>query len=156
MPAATLKVFISSPGDVGQERLLAARVLERLHGEFAAFVELQPILWEHEPLRATGHFQEQILPPSQTDIVVCILWSRLGTRLPEQFRREDGSLYSSGTEWEFEDAARSYRERGKPHLLVYRKTAEALIGLNDHQAILDRLEQKQALDRFIDQCFGNP
>lgn len=66
MPALTLKVFISSPGDVGQERILARRVLERLEGAFGGFVELEPILWEHEPLRATAHFQEQILPPSQT------------------------------------------------------------------------------------------
>src|SRR2546423_12615717 len=86
-----LRIFLSSPGDVGQERLIAARVIERLQGEFGGTVELEPILWEHEPLRASAHFQEQIVPPSQTDIVVCILWSRLGTRLPEQFCREDGS-----------------------------------------------------------------
>jgi len=59
-----LRVFISSPGDVGQERLIAARVLERLQGEFWGVFELEPIVWEHEPLRASAHFQEQILPPS--------------------------------------------------------------------------------------------
>ena len=91
MPAATLKVFISSPGDVGQERLLAARVVERLQGEFAALVELALIRWEHEPVLATSTFQDQIVPPSETDIVVCILWSRLGTRLPENYRHEDGT-----------------------------------------------------------------
>src|SRR4051794_7577099 len=80
MPALTLKVFISSPGDVGQERVVATHVLERIRGAFGGLVELEPILWEHEPLRATGHFQEQIPPPSESDIVVCILWSRLGTR----------------------------------------------------------------------------
>ena len=121
MSTLTLRIFISSPGDVGHERILAARVVERLQGEFANAVELQTILWEDEPLRATGHFQEQIVPPSATDIVVVILWSRLGTRLPEKFRREDGTSYASGTEWEVEDAARSYRERGTPDLLVYQE-----------------------------------
>ncbi len=79
MPPRTLRVFLSSPGDVGLERLLAVRILERLQGEFATAVRVEPILWEDLPMRATGHFQEQIVPPSQTDIVVAILWSRLGT-----------------------------------------------------------------------------
>ncbi len=152
----TLRVFLSSPGDVGQERLIATRVMERINGEFAGCIRLEPILWEHEPLRATGHFQEQIIPPSQTDIVICILWSRLGTRLPSQFHREDGSLFSSGTEWEFEDAARAFRERGAPDLMVYRKTSEAFTPLSNEQALLDRLAQKKALEAFIDHWFGNP
>ncbi len=150
-----LQIFISSPGDVGQERLIATRVVERLQGEFAAFVELVPILWEHEPLRATSHFQEQIIPPSSTDIVICILWSRLGTRLPEQFRRSDGTLYSSGTEWEFEDALASFQERGTPDLMVYRKSSEPLASMSDEEALLGRLAQKKALDTFIDRWFGN-
>src|SRR5688572_1834620 len=130
MASQAIKIFISSPGDVGQERLIATRVLGRLQGEFAAYADLQPILWEHEPLRATAHFQEQIVPPSQTDIVICILWSRLGTRLPtDKFMRDDGTHYASGTEWEFEDAARAFIERGAPDLMVYRKTSEALTTL---------------------------
>ena len=35
-------------------------------------------------MRATQHPQEQIPLPSECDIVVCLLWSRLGTRLPEK------------------------------------------------------------------------
>ena len=135
--------------------MIAGRVVERLAGEFGAYVDIEPVLWEHEPLRATGHFQEQIVLPSKTDVVVCILWSRLGTRLPEGFAREDGTAYASGTEWEFEDAARSYREQGAPDLLVYRKTREAVVGLGDEAAILERLKQRKALDAFIERWFGS-
>jgi tetratricopeptide (TPR) repeat protein len=155
MAAIPIRVFISSPGDVGQERMIASRVLERLQGEFSGYVEITPILWEHEPLRATSHFQKQIIAPSQTDIVVCILWSRLGTRLPDQFKRADGTLYSSGTEWEFEDAYASFKETGKPDLMVYRKMTEPIIDLHDEAAAQEKLRQKKALDEFIDRWFGN-
>ena len=155
MSSQTLRIFISSPGDVGQERVIAGRVLERLQGEFAGYVTLEAILWEHEPLRATDHFQKQIVTPSSTDIVVCILWSRLGTRLPpDQFKRQDGSPYSSGTEWEFEDAALSFLSKGTPDLLVYRKTSDPPLAFHDERA-MERLEQRRALDAFIDRWFGN-
>ncbi len=157
MPARILRVFISSPGDVGLERIVAGRVLERLQGEFGRVVTLTPLLWEAEPLRATGHFQAQIPPPSEADIVVCILWSRLGTRLPtDQFQREDGTQYDSGTEWEFEDAARAYRLRGVPDLLVYRKVSEPLVSLRDEAEVAARLAQKKMLDRFLDRWFRQP
>ena len=151
-----LRIFVSSPGDVGQERLVAQRVIERLHREFSAFLELEPILWEHEPLRATSHFQDQIVAPSTSDIVICILWSRLGTRLPSQFKRVDGSSYDSGTEWEFEDALAAYKERGTPDLIVYRKSAEPHVSMSDEEQLLQKLAQKRALDSFIDRWFGNP
>jgi hypothetical protein len=156
MAALNLRIFISSPGDVGQERVLATRVLDRLQGEFSRVVAIEPMLWEHEPLRATAHFQEQIMPPSQADIMVCILWSRLGTRLPTQFHRPDGTTYASGTEWEFEAAVQSFRERGRPALLVYRKTADPVAGPADEAALLERMRQKRALDEFFDRWFGNP
>src|ERR1700730_6728251 len=98
----TIRLFISSPGDVGEERLTAERVIERLGGEFGRAVILEPCLGEHEALRATQDFQTQIISPEDCDIVVCILWSRLGTRLQGNFTRADGSTFSSGTEWEFE------------------------------------------------------
>jgi hypothetical protein len=31
---------------------------------------IEPIFWEHEPLRATAGFQEQIPRPADADIVV--------------------------------------------------------------------------------------
>lgn len=148
-----IRVFISSPGDVAEERTLANRVLRRLGGEMAGRLELEPVFWEHEPLLATEGFQDQIPRPSRTDIAVIILWSRLGTRLPSHFRRPDGSRYESGTEFEFEDAVRGYRERGRPRLLVYRKTAEPLVSLREKSALLEKLEQQEALDRFIDRWF---
>lgn len=149
----TLSIFVSSPGDVAQERALAEGVIERLQGEFASRVRLEPIFWEHEPLLATDSFQDQIVRPSETDITVCILWSRLGTRLPDRFRRPDGSRYASGTEFEFEDAVEGWRSGGRPDLLVYRKTAEPLVSLLDPDALMEKLRQRQALDAFVQRWF---
>ena len=148
-----LRIFISSPGDVVEERTLTRRVLERLAGEFAGRVTLEPIFWEHEPLLATDTLQKQIIRPSETDILVSILWSRLGTRLPAQFTRADGSRYDSGTEYEFEDAVAAYRREGKPDLLVYRKTADPVVSLKDKKALLEKLSQKEALDAFFSKWF---
>ena len=68
-----------------------------------------------------------------------ILWSRLGTRLPAGiFSRPDGRPYLSGTEFEFEDAAESFRMRGLPDLLVYRKTAKVVTELDSKNAVLER------------------
>lgn len=149
----TLRIFVSSPGDVGEERRLADRVIERLQLEWSGAVRLEPIFWEHEPLRATKSFQEQIPRPSQSDVVVCILWSRLGTRLPPHLVRPDGTAYASGTEFEFEDAASAYRERGVPDLLVYRKMTRAVADLGSEEQVLERLAQKKAVDAFVEKWF---
>lgn len=148
-----LRIFVSSPGDVGEERRLTRGVIERLQQEWNGQVTLQSVLWEHEPLRATASFQEQIPLPSQFDVVICILWARLGTRLPKTLQRPDGSAYSSGTEFEFEDAFQAFQERGVPDLLVYRKTSRMFADLAQEEQVLERLNQKRALDAFVDHWF---
>ncbi|MDH4048502.1 MAG: tetratricopeptide repeat protein [Gammaproteobacteria bacterium] len=149
----TLRLFISSPGDVFEERAIANRVIERLQSEYIGKVVLEPVLWEHEPLVATSTFQHQIVKPSDTDVVIAILWSRLGTRLPKEFARPDGTRYESGTEYEFEEAIEGFRKNGKPDLLVYRKTAPPSVRLDDEKELLDRLSQKKKLDEFIGKWF---
>lgn len=79
-----IRVFVSSPGDVVAAREVAAQIIEKLAQEFARFLVIEPYLWEYEPMLASGHFQDAIEPPSAFDIVVLILWSRLGTPLPER------------------------------------------------------------------------
>ncbi|MGH7928973.1 MAG: hypothetical protein ACREQV_14385, partial [Candidatus Binatia bacterium] len=59
-----LRIFISSPGDVFEERAIAQRVIDRLQSEYIGRLVLEPVLWEHEPLVATGNFQEQLVRPS--------------------------------------------------------------------------------------------
>jgi hypothetical protein len=60
--------------------------------------------------------------PSECDVVVVILWSRMGTPLPESERKEDGSKYVSGTEYEYLDALRAAQRTDSPKILIYRRT----------------------------------
>ena len=112
---ATIRIFISSPSDVRPERLIAERVIARLDREFGHRVRVEAVLWEREPLVASRHFQDigNIPPPHAADIVVVIVWSRLGVLLPpDAFRGAISGRPVTGTEWEFEDAlarARTWR-----------------------------------------------
>lgn len=151
--ARKLTVFISSPGDVIPERRVIKKLLEQLNREFSGQLVLIPILWEEDPLLASETFQSQIHPPRETDIYIGIFWSRLGSPLPKDITREDGSRYLSGSEYEFEDAMAGFRQAGKPDLLIYRKTAEISVPLTNKEEVYGRVEQKERLEQFVRNWF---
>jgi hypothetical protein len=148
-----LKIFISSPGDVIPERRVAKQVIGQLNEEFMGRVFLVPVLWEEEPLLASSTFQAQIDPPNETDIYVGILWSRIGSPLPESILRPDGTRYDSGTAFEFEDAMIAYKEKGRPEILLYRKLGAPSLSLDDRGQVMDRLDQIDLLDAYVNKWF---
>src|SRR5271166_667896 len=148
-----VRVFISSPGDVERERRAAAAVVRRLDREFRRFFAVEPYLWEQEPQLASGHFQDYIQPPAEFDVVVLILWSRLGTPLPErtrvrEYRGIDGRAPITGTEWEYEHARSRAEETGAPALLVFRNQASAPVSTSDLTLQALQLDQLKALNEF--------
>src|SRR5579883_657526 len=147
-----LKVFLSSPGDVAEERAVAEIVLRRLAGEFAHMVRLELVLWEHEPIFGHTGFQQQIERPSQCDLVINVLWSRLGTRLPSDFAPAPGQEAPTGTEFELRDALSSFATHGKPHVLIYRKVPGPQISLSSPD-FAERSEQYRRLDEFCRRVF---
>lgn len=153
--ARQIKVFISSPGDVIPERQVAKMVLGRLNEEFSGRALLLPIMWEEEPLLASDTFQAQIHPPRETEIYLGILWSRIGSPLPENIRRPDGTRYESGTAFEFEDALAGHREKGSPEMLLYVKSGAPEISLQDKTVVLDRLDQLDRLARYREKVLMN-
>jgi hypothetical protein len=156
-PLPTIRIFISSPSDVRPERLKAEQIVARLDREFAYHFHVEAVLWEREPLVATRHFQdpENIPEPRGSDIVVVILWSRLGVLLPaDKFR---GAISErcpvTGTEWEFENALAAARAHGVPELLLYRKIVSATATLNDRKALDEQLAQLDLVEDFIGRWF---
>ncbi len=151
-----LRIFLSSPGDVEQERLRAHLVIQKLAREYARFFSIEPFLWEYEPMLASGHFQDAIDPPSSFDVVLLILWSRLGTPLPERtagraYRGIDERAPVTGTEWEFEDALKANRAhggKGPPDLLAYRRDEVPTAPLDDPKKRDEKIAQYAALEGF--------
>ncbi|MBS0367284.1 MAG: tetratricopeptide repeat protein [Proteobacteria bacterium] len=148
----TLRIFLASPGDVAEERALAERVFRRLAQRFTGVVDLRVVNWEHEPLFAHTGFQEQMPLPSECDLVVSILWSRLGSRLPAAFAAAGDRPPPTGTEFEIGDALAGFRHHGRPNLLIYRKTAQPKVAL-DSGDLEERLRQYRDLEAFCQKTF---
>ena len=137
-------VFLSSPNDVTTERDRAELVMKRLNAERVDHPQFEVIRWEHEFYRAEADFQAQIPKPADCQLVICLFWKRLGTELPPQYARPDGTL-PTRTEYDFEKAlqAAAARPEKLPDVLVYRKTAEMMFAA-------DKLELERAqYDRFM-------
>ena len=63
-----LRIFVSPPSDVPDERLRAALIVDKLSQDYSRFFTIEPYRWEHEAMLASAHFQDAIEPPSAFDI----------------------------------------------------------------------------------------
>jgi hypothetical protein len=155
-----LRIFVSSPADVPVERLRADLIVDKLSQEYSRFFTIESYRWEHEAMLASKHFQDAIEAPSAFDIVVLILWSRLGTPLPEttlerEYHGIDGRAPVTGTEWEYEDALKVAREKGAPDLLAFRNISPASVDTRDPEARAKSNAQLDALDQFWRRHFAD-
>jgi WD40 repeat protein len=144
----TIRVFVSSTGDVQKERILADRVMRSIAAEFnlpvnCSYSNFQrlaeenrelgaepespgalvvcPFFWEHQRIRPDVDYQGQIPNPAEFDLMICILWSRLDTLFAPTLRMPDGSSPGSGTEHEIAWALdHANKNKGVPSLHVYR------------------------------------
>ena len=158
-----LRFFLSSPGDVADERIFAQQVIEQelpkdafLRGQ----ITCEAMRWDDPAapvtMPATLTPQEAVnrglAKPSECDAVIVILWSRLGTPLPESHKRPDGSAYLSGTEWEYEDALNAAPQ---PFILVYHRKSKPEFGDPTEPGFDAKVEQYRRVRGFFDR-FRNP
>ena len=149
----TIKVFVSSPGDVQAERTIAERLIRAIAEELGIPISVQysnllrdsepiesqiisgepesgelilcPYFWEYQRFSPELGYQDQIPNTSRFDLVISILWSRLGTKLHSRFRMPDGTEPRSGTEYEIAWAmAQRQKTPGAPALQVYRNRSQ--------------------------------
>jgi len=157
--AQILRIFLSSPGDVGEERAVVRHAVEQvqrdpllrapLYFEVVAYDDpyaAVPMAANQSPQESVNRYKPM---PSECDLTVVLLWSRFGTKLPVDQRKPDGSRYESGTEWEYEDALRA----GKTVWVYFRRTP-AVVDPND-PARAEKLSQRESVERFIGR-FTNP
>jgi len=79
-----VKIFVSSPGDVDAEREIVKQVIIELADDYHFRDICLPRYKEHdEPIQVSKHPQVMIDQTlRQCDIVLLIMWSRMGTELP--------------------------------------------------------------------------
>ncbi len=150
MHEAKVRIFVSSPADVDHERALLKEICERLRQEYLPYFEVQSVLWEEEALTADRNFQDGILRPADCDIVVVVLWTRLGTPLPQE---PYGGM--TGTQWEFFNAVEAFARSGQPEVLVYKKTRPKLVDITNVEATREALDDRRRLEDFFKANFFN-
>jgi TIR domain len=150
-----IRVFLSSPGDVAEERALARHLLkdELPYDPFLKnHFSFEVVSWDDPaasiPMLAASTPQEAVnrfgLKPSDCDLVIVVLWSRMGT--PLKIYKPTGEPYKSGTEWEFEDALNAWPQ---PGILVYRRMERPKVELTD-----PKLQEKSQQYKMVEQFFG--
>ncbi len=86
---------------------------------------LCPYFLEHQRLQLDAGYLGTIPNAAEFDLVICILWSRLGILLAPNLRMPDGSAPGSGTEYEIGWALdHAGKNRGVPQLHVYRNCSK--------------------------------
>src|SRR6266508_3067206 len=153
-----IRVFISSPADVSEERAVLRKILSDLPYDpfLRNRVDIEEISWDRPrsevPLLASLAPQDAInhgLPrPSECDVAVVVLWGRLGTPLGPEYRRPDGRPFRSGTEWEFYDAVTAEALTGRPKVLLYHRDADVVVSLKD-PGLASKQEQLHLVDYFL-------
>jgi WD40 repeat protein/serine/threonine protein kinase len=148
----TVRVFVSSAADVQKERHVANRVIRSIAAEYDIPVSgsqansqrlaeevgepesapehhgalvLCPYFLEYQKSNPEVSDQERIPNTGGFDLVICIVWSRLGGPFAPGFKMPDGSPPASGTEYEIAWATdHAKKSGGVPLLLVYRNCSK--------------------------------
>ncbi|MDH4205342.1 MAG: TIR domain-containing protein [Desulfobacteraceae bacterium] len=109
-----LRVFIASPGDVGEEREIVSLVVAEIRRVFEDLLpfQLDAIRWETHAWPDIGDDAQDVINREigEFDIFVGIMWRRFGT--PTKRAR-------SGTDEEFQRAYKYFKKYERPRVMFY-------------------------------------
>jgi hypothetical protein len=150
-----VRVFISSPDDAMAERGRIERVIDRLNGVMGDTGRMRAIRWESSFYTADRTFQDQIPEAADCDVVIGILRHRLGTELPDDFRRmPDGQPYPSGTAYEILSAVEARRQGERPDVYVFRYARPpGTDNIDDEEGEREVKDQWRRLKAFFERWF---
>lgn len=135
-----LRVFVSYPGDVKEERNALRGAIDELNitfGERDNF-HLDLLSWETHSYPGLGRPQALITEQiGEYDIFIGIMWKRFGSPT---------GVAESGTEEEFQNAYQSWKENGRPHVMFYFSQKEFMPVLEELEQIRKVLEFRRELD----------
>jgi hypothetical protein len=173
----TIDVLVSFPADVRKEYAVAEQLIRFAAAEFdlpinvsysnplrgskpedasvgcndfgaESTLVLCPRFWEYPELEG-GDFLEQIPNAGGYDLVICILWSQLGTAAPQNCVMPDGSRPRSATECEIAWALdQAKRTPGSPVLHVYQNRATPVAPLEPKEKREHLCRQWDAAQEF--------
>jgi len=146
-----IDIFVSSPEDVQAERSLVERSIRSIAAEFGVPITvtysnwlrrpsaedkvaaqrgngceegrswLCPCFWEYQDSELDQDYRERIPNTGSYDLVISILWSRLGTKISPAFVMPDGSQPQTANDYEIAWVLDQLnRTPGFPELRVYR------------------------------------
>ena len=146
-----IDIFVSSPEDVRKERSVVERTIRAIALEFGVPITvtysnwlrqrhpsdkisissangsedgrtwLCPCFWEYRDSELDQEYREQIPNTGSYDLVISILWARLGTKISPAFVMPDGSQPKTANEYEIGWVLDQVnRTPGFPELRVYR------------------------------------
>ena len=126
------RVFLSSPGDLDQQRQVAKEAIESLSRQYERRgIKIVPWLWEDETVSEMGATPQEIITSQlgPYDIYIGIMGARFGSPTKN---------YGSGTEEEFYEAIAANRATGRPKLgFFFREVVIKTTTLN--QELIDQL-----------------
>ena len=130
------KVFLASPGDVKEERIIVKKVID-LYNQIHSCdnIKLELLCWEDSTHPSFGDYPQDVVNSQigdDYDVFIGILWARFGTPTLK---------YESGTEEEFYRAYERYKNGDSIELMVYRKDESISPSSID-------VEQLQKINRF--------
>jgi hypothetical protein len=154
MAGNLIKIFLSSPGDVPEERLRMAELTAEINDVLAYIVperrlKLELLRYEVDAYPDYGAPQDVVnrLIPDDFDIFVGIMWKRCGTPTGDA---------NSGTIEEYQRAVERRKSTGKPVIMFYLCNAPVAFPSSQDVEQLKKVVREELQSKGLTQSYPSP